>query len=354
MASSLANCNIRQVIGVCQLTCTADKTENFQKAKTLIARCVQQGAKMVFLPEACDYLADNQQHTMEMAEAMEGETVNQYRQLAKDLSVWISIGSFHQKPADSSSKKLYNTHVILNDQGEIQATYSKAHMFNLDIPGKIRLCESDYTIPGDRITPPVDTPIGKVGMGICYDMRFPEMAVGLRNLGAEVLTYPSAFTVPTGMAHWHVLLRNRAVETQCYVVAAAQSGKHNEKRSSYGHSLIVDPWGAVVAECSEGEGTCVAEINLEYLHQIRRQMPIQDHRRLDLYGQISLHSKDNNIDGIKEYEFGQHKIGCKQVFFKTALSYAFVNIKPVVPGHILSKQCSHRVVSFYSHADILY
>ncbi|XP_053377502.1 deaminated glutathione amidase-like [Mercenaria mercenaria] len=323
------------VIGVCQMTCTGDKSANFQKAKSLVERCKALGAKMVFLPEACDFIADSKQQSMDLAESLQGETIGKYRQLAKELSVWISIGGFHQKPPDLNVKKLYNTHVMLDDKGNIQGTYCKSHMFDLDIPGKIRLCESDYTLPGNKITPPIETPAGKVALAICYDMRFPEMSLALRNQGAEILTYPSAFTIPTGMAHWHVLLRNRAIESQCYVVAAAQTGWHNEKRSSYGHSLIVDPWGTVLAECGEGEGVCVAEIDLEYLQKVRLQMPLQNHRRTDLYGDIVLHTPVDNIDSWSEYEFGHCKIGSKQVFYRTALSFAFVNLKPVQPGHVL-------------------
>lgn len=325
----------RSVVGVCQMTCTADKFANFQRAKSLVERCKALGAKMVFLPEACDYIADNKQQSMEMAEVLEGETIHKYRQLAAELSVWISVGGFHQKASDPSVQKLYNTHVMLDDKGDIQGTYCKTHMFDLDIPGKVRLCESDYTVPGNKITPPIETPVGKIGLGICYDMRFPEMSQVLRSQGAEILTYPSAFTVPTGMAHWHVLLRNRAIESQCYVVAAAQTGRHNEKRSSYGHSLIVDPWGTVVAECPEGEGVCIAEIDLEYLHKVRLQMPVQNHKRTDLYGDLVLHSSIENIDSQKEYEFGHCKIGSQQVFYRSALSFAFVNLKPVKPGHVL-------------------
>ncbi|WAR25084.1 NFT1-like protein [Mya arenaria] len=353
MASSMMNVNKRCVIGVCQMICTSDKDSNFHSAETLIKQCKTLGAQMVFMPEACDYIAESQKQSMAFAEPINGTTISKYKQLARNLSVWISIGGFHQKGLDSVSQKLYNTHVILDSEGEVRGVYCKSHMFDLDIPGKIRLCESDYTITGDRICPPVDTPAGRVGMGICYDMRFPEMSVGLRHMGADILTFPSAFTVPTGMAHWHVLLRNRAIENQCYVVAAAQTGKHNEKRSSYGHSLIVDPWGVVIAECSEGEGVCVAEVDLQLLTRVRTQMPILNHRRPDLYGSVMLKGSAPSIDSIPEYEFGQYKIGSRQVFHRTALSYAFVNIKPVVPAEVSDLFNTTKVVSKHVHVHIL-
>ncbi len=147
----------------------------------------------------------------------------------------------------------------LDECGQAISKYSKSHLFDVEIPGKFRLCESDYTERGRRFarpSPPLRSAGGiRVGLGICYDLRFPEMARYLSSRGADVLTYPSAFTVATGLAHWESLLRARAIETQCYVVAAAQTGKHNEKRASYGHSVIIDPWGTVVAQCPEGSST---------------------------------------------------------------------------------------------------
>lgn len=325
----------RPVIGVCQLTCTADKKKNLETSLALIRRAKARGAQMVFLPEACDYIGESKQQSMDMAESIQGEIINEYKKLAKDLDVWLSVGGFHEKgPENAEKPRVYNTHVVINSQGVIEDTYSKTHMFDLDIPGKVRLCESDYTVPGPRIAPPVATPVGKVGMAICYDMRFPQLSQALTQLGAEILTYPSAFTVPTGMAHWEVLLRNRAIECQCYVVAAAQTGRHNDKRTSYGHSMVIDPWGTVIAECPEGIGVITAEIDLKYLAQVRTQMPVQEHHRQDLYGELSLHTRVP-IDSQEVYQFGHVKVQNSCVFYRTALSYAFVNIKPVVPGHIL-------------------
>lgn len=323
------------VIGVCQLTCTADKDRNFQISKALIQRAQTKGAKMVFLPEAVDYIGESKQQSIEMAEDLNGTTISKYRDLAKQLGIWLSIGGFHQKVKDE--KKVLNTHVIIDDSGEIKSTYSKTHLFDLDIPGKVRLCESDYTVPGDAMVSPIVTPVGRVGLTICYDLRFPEMSTALAKQGAEILTYPSAFTVPTGMAHWEVLLRSRAIETQCYVVAAAQTGKHNEKRQSYGHAMIIDPWGAVIAQCREGTDVCVAEVDLSYLQSVRSNMPVWEHRRPDLYGEIQNLSKSTScvIDSQKNYQFGYLSIKSTQVFYRSKLSYAFVNIKPVLPGHVL-------------------
>lgn len=150
--------------------------------------------------------------------------------------------------------------------------------------------ESSSTLPGPRLEPPVSTPAGKLGLAVCYDMRFPELSLALVQAGAEILTYPSAFGSVTGPAHWEVLLRARAIETQCYVVAAAQCGRHHENRMSYGHSMVVDPWGTVVAQCSEGPGLCLAHINLGYLRQLRQHLPVIQHRRPNLYSNLAQQS----------------------------------------------------------------
>lgn len=323
------------MIGVCQLTCTSDKDKNFNISKALIQRAKTKGAKMIFLPEAVDYIGESKQQSIEMAEDLEGPTITKYRDLAKQLGVWLSIGGFHQKVKDAT--RILNTHVIIDDNGEIKSTYKKAHLFDLDIPGKIRLCESDYTIPGETMVPPVVTPVGKVGLSICYDLRFPEMSTALAKQGAEILTYPSAFTVTTGKAHWEVLLRSRAIESQCYVVAAAQTGKHNDKRQSYGHAMVVDPWGAIIAQCQEGTDVCVAEIDHSYLLSVRTNMPVWQHRRPDLYGEVQNLSKSVScaIDSQEKYQFGHVMIKSSQVFYRSKLSYGFVNIKPILPGHVL-------------------
>ncbi|XP_039695832.1 deaminated glutathione amidase isoform X3 [Pteropus medius] len=170
--------------------------------------------------------------------------------------------------------------------GSVVATYRKTHLCDVELPGQGPMHESNSTMPGPGLESPVSTPAGKIGLAICYDMRFPELSLALAQAGAEILTYPSAFGSVTGPAHWEVLLRARAIETQCYVVAAAQCGRHHEKRASYGHSMVVDPWGTVVARCSEGPGLCLARIDLSYLRQLRQHLPVFQHRRPDIYGSL--------------------------------------------------------------------
>lgn len=174
--------------------------------------------------------------------------------------------------------------IWIDETGKITERYQKLHLFDVDIKDGPVLKESDSVEPGSRIVQPFETAVGKMGMMICFDLRFPTLSTKVKDLGAQILTFPSAFTVPTGRAHWEVLLRARAIESQSYVLAAAQVGHHNEKRASYGHSLIVDPWGQVVAEGSGIEAwkqsgpqpeIVVGDIDLERSATIRKEMPLK-------------------------------------------------------------------------------
>ncbi|PIO66556.1 hypothetical protein TELCIR_11731, partial [Teladorsagia circumcincta] len=155
---------------------------------------------------------------------------------------------------DPTESKPWNSHMIIDSGGEARALYNKLHLFDLEIPGKFKFIESEFSRRGIKMVPPVNTSIGKLGLSICNDLRFSELALWNRYKGAEILSYPSAFTLHTGLAHFEPLLRSRAIETQCYVVAANQTGKLNEDLSFYGHAMVIDPWGAVIAQCSEGVG----------------------------------------------------------------------------------------------------
>ncbi|XP_076351477.1 ntrilase and fragile histidine triad fusion protein NitFhit isoform X3 [Tachypleus tridentatus] len=286
--------HLRPLVAVCQMTSHADKEANFEVCKSLVARAGSRGAQMVFLPECFDHIGEKKEHALEMSEQVEGPLIQRYKNLAKEFNIWLSLGGFHQRGPESDLKRVQNAHIIISNDGKIVEIYHKTHLFSVHLPGIISIRESDYTIPGEKLVPPVDSPIGKIGLGICYDLRFPEFSLSLAKSGAEILTYPSAFTQTTGLAHWESLLRSRAIETQCYVIAAAQTGKHNPKRSSYGHAMIIDPWGCVVACCHEGTDVAFAEVDLDYLRKVRQEMPVWTHRRTDLYGELT--------DGIKSNE----------------------------------------------------
>ncbi|XP_065279969.1 deaminated glutathione amidase isoform X1 [Dermacentor albipictus] len=332
-STSSSNGNL---IAVCQVTSTSDKAANFETCSALIQKARERGAQVVFLPEAVDFIAEKKAQAYELAEPLDGPIVTRYKELARKLGVWLSLGSVHVKDVNEPSSRIYNTHVIINSTGDTVGTYSKVHLFDVDV-GTFRSRESDYTIAGSTIPVPVTTPAGKVGLGICYDLRFPEFSLSLTKMGAEILTYPSAFTVPTGMAHWEAMMRTRAIENQCYVVSAAQVGQHNSKRSSYGHALVVDPWGCVVAQCSDTVGLALTVINHDLIKKARRAIPVWDHRRTDLYGNLSpcWSAKSNEVPDKDQYQFGQVTLEASQLFYKSSLSMAFVNKMPVLPGHVL-------------------
>lgn len=265
------------------MTAVADKEKNMKTVQELVNQAKARSCCMAFFPEACDYLADNKKDIVAMAQPLSGQTVNAYSEIAKCNNMWLSLGGLHEALQDNTSH-IANTHVLIDNNGKIAGTYRKMHLFDMDNKTTgVRLMESDYVSGGNKIVPPIPTPIGQLALSICYDMRFPELSLCLRNMGAEILTYPSAFTYQTGAAHWEVLLRARAIETQCYVVAAAQTGTHNKKRVSWGHAMIVDPWGTVIAQCMEKTSIAVAEIDLEHLRVMRQNMPCKNHRRTDVY-----------------------------------------------------------------------
>ncbi|XP_076055686.1 ntrilase and fragile histidine triad fusion protein NitFhit isoform X2 [Oratosquilla oratoria] len=330
------------LVAVAQMTSTADKEKNYLDCKYLIEKAVNLGAKMVFLPEACDYIASSKEEMLALSESLHGSTVQSYCLLAAQKKVWLSLGGLHIKELDET--KLKNTHMIINDKGDIVSKYVKTHLFDVQLPEKnVDLRESAKVQEGSSIGTVIRTPVGLLASSICYDLRFPELSILHRRLGAQILTFPSAFTVPTGLAHWEPLLRARAIENQCYVIAAAQTGHHNQKRASYGHALVIDPWGAVVAQVSEGTNIALAEIDLQYLEKIRRNMPVVQHRREDLYHLAPVECIESPSplqlqqlpSDYVSYQYGQHQVPGSCIFFKSQLSQAFVNKKPVVPGHVL-------------------
>uniref|UniRef100_A0A914CTR1 Nitrilase and fragile histidine triad fusion protein NitFhit n=1 Tax=Acrobeloides nanus TaxID=290746 RepID=A0A914CTR1_9BILA len=296
----------------------------------MIKRAKQRDCQMAFFPECFDYIGRNRDETIALGIEEDGQYINQFREVAREHRIWLSLGGFHNK--DPSKNCLpFNTYLVLDENGETRSRYDKLHLFNLDLPGRIRLMESEFSTAGTDLVLPVDTPIGKLGTAICYDVRFPELSLWQRYKGAQILSYPAAFTVNTGLAHWETLLRARAIETQCYVVAAAQTGKHNEKRSSYGHSMVVDPWGAVIAQCSETVDMCFAEISLDYLDEVRALQPVLDHRRSDLYSLIA----NERSESKESVQFGPNTISSDTIFYRSGKSFAFVNLKPVKAGHVL-------------------
>lgn len=343
----------RMVVG--QIRTTGNKLENLLNVSKIAGLAKENKACFLFLPEVFGFIGETSLQTLDRAEppllqptspsntsknnavknpvaisdwiretvqtkAIPGnidvaqeeskfaDTISLYdgvRTIAQESGLWISATMHTQvelsasPPQSKKERRVRNTHFVIDNHGDLQGIYHKIHLFDVSIPGKVYLCESKTTEPGKEVVV-VDSPVGKLGLTVCYDLRFPELFLCLIKKGAQVILVPSAFTIPTGKAHWHTLLRARAIESQCFIVAAAQHGKHNAKRESYGHSLVVDPWGKVVADAggvdgsgtaTDREGDCttaiskfpvptsiMAEIDVEDVASIRQNMPVQNHR----------------------------------------------------------------------------
>lgn len=274
---------------VAQLTSGVHVLDNLAVATRLVARAAHAGAAAVFLPEATDFIAPAADVARLTRSPECAAFVRGMRAAAQTHRVWVSVGV--HEPSDDDPARAFNTQLLIDAAGEIRSSYRKLHLFDVALQGGPVILESRTTVPGARLEPPAETPLGRMGLLTCYDMRFPEPALALRAQGAQLLTYPSAFAVRTGAAHWDVLLRARAVETQCWVLAAAQVGAHpGSTRVSWGHALVVDPWGSVVAACSDmppfAPTFCLADIDLASLAAVRAEMPLWDQRRTDVYAPL--------------------------------------------------------------------
>lgn len=263
---------------VVQLSSTSDVAANLESAETLIRRAAGYGAQLICTPEATPYLGPHDEK-VRLAEPLDGPIVGRFAALARELRVHLLVGSVHARSDDP--RRCYNTSVLLAPDGGTIAVYRKMHLFDIDVSDEARFRESDTTAPGE-VPVVAHTALGPIGLSICYDLRFPELYRHLVDHGARMLTVPSAFTLTTGKDHWEPLLRARAIETQCYVLAPGQYGPHDDAglRRSWGHSMIVDPWGHVVARASDGPGLALAEIDLARVERVRRGMPLSAHRRL--------------------------------------------------------------------------
>ncbi|MBS1125004.1 MAG: Nitrilase/cyanide hydratase and apolipoprotein N-acyltransferase [Deltaproteobacteria bacterium] len=265
-------------VGAVQLRSTPDLATNLAVCRELVGRAATDGAQLVVLPECFAFLGRGEGDKLPIVEALEGDgpVMATLRGLASTHGIWLVGGGTPERVAEDP-KRAYNTAVVIDPGGALVSRYRKIHLFDVDIPGGATLRESDATAAGGE---PVVVEIAgaKVGLSICYDVRFPELyRILAKERGAEVLLVPAAFTAHTGAAHWHVLLRARAIENQAYVVAAAQWGRHNDKRESYGHSMIVDPWGTIVDERAEGDGVVVATLEGAVIDKRRSQMPCLEH-----------------------------------------------------------------------------
>jgi deaminated glutathione amidase len=264
-------------VGLVQMTSGRDVAKNLVDATKLIRDAAKAGAGYVQTPEVTTLIERDHARLFVATRPEEGNpALAHFRSLARELGIWLHIGSMGIAVAPD---KIANRSFLINPNGVVTATYDKIHMFDVDLPNGESYQESRNFQAGDKAVV-ADLPWGPLGLTICYDMRFPVLYRVLAHGGAKLLAVPSAFTVPTGQAHWHALLRARAIETQCFVFAAAQAGQHENGRLTYGHSLVVSPWGEVLAE---GDGTTpsavTADIDVRAVDEARRKVPSLTHDR---------------------------------------------------------------------------
>lgn len=268
------------VVAAVQMASGPNVKANLEEAEKLIKTAVQQDAELVVLPENFAIMGLSEMDKVAIAEtAGEGPIQQFLSQQANKYGIWIVGGTI---PLESGvAGKVYSASLLYNDSGEVVARYDKLHLFDVVLEDSNESYNESETIEsGDDIVV-VDTPFGKLGMSVCYDLRFPELFRAMADVGMEVCVLPSAFTSLTGRAHWESLLRARAIENLCYMVAPDQGGYHKNGRETYGDSMIVDPWGVVLNRLPHGTGVVVSEIDLEKLRRTRKNFPALQHRRLD-------------------------------------------------------------------------
>lgn len=264
----------KQIVAAVQMNSTDNKSENQESARSLVAEAAGRGATLVALPELFNCLGQPET-IVANAESVPGPTSELMSELAREHQITLLAGSLGER---CDGDKLYNTSLLFGPAGDLLAKYRKLHLFDIDLPGEVTFRESDFMGFGDRIAV-TDTNVGRLGQATCYDLRFPELFRLLVEQGAEVIGIPSAFAMATGRDHWEVLLRARAIENQCFVIAPNQFGRHGENLQTYGRSMIIDPWGTVLAKATDGSGIITAEIDLDQLARVRSQLPCLQHRR---------------------------------------------------------------------------
>ncbi|HIF9278568.1 TPA: carbon-nitrogen hydrolase family protein [Photobacterium damselae] len=266
-------------VGIVQMNSGADPEHNLLKLKKKLKGLQLQGAKLIVTPENTVVFGSKEDYHKVAEPLNDGPIQTELAYFAKQLGIWLLIGSMPIRQQDGA---VTATALLYDDQGRLHEHYNKLHMFDVEVADQHHSYrESDTFKPGDEIKV-VSTPFGNIGMSICYDVRFPQLYTALREQGADIIVVPAAFTRVTGKAHWEVLLRARAIETQCWVIAAAQWGEHNESRETWGHSMVIDPWGQVVVCQQQGTGVITAHVDPQLTKTIRTNMPVVDHARLHL------------------------------------------------------------------------
>ena len=263
-------------VAVCQLNSRDDRAHNLAVARDLLERAASAGADLAVLPEYVDYLGPGD--GAPKPEGADGEFAEFFAAAARELGIWVHAGSFHEAGPDE--QHTFNTSLIFDPRGSLIASYRKIHLYDVEIAGRVSYQESRSVSPGAE-TVVAEVAGVRTGLSICYDLRFPELYRRLAVEGdARILVVPAAFMMHTGRDHWEVLLRARAIENQCYVVAAGQIGDHEPRRTCFGRSMIIDPWGTVLAQVPDAVGIVTADLDLARLEQIRSELPSLANRRL--------------------------------------------------------------------------
>jgi predicted amidohydrolase len=264
-------------IALFQATAGIDPAANAAALTKAIAEAAEGGAEMLFTPEMTGLLdRDSERAAKVLRSQDEDEVLAAAMEAAANRRIWVHIGSL---AVLADSGKVANRSFVIDREGKVRGSYDKIHLFDVDLPTGESWRESNTYSPGTGVTLVNGTPVGKVGLTICYDLRFPGLFARLAESDADVIVVPAAFTVPTGKAHWHVLLRARAIEAGLFIVAAAQVGHHEDGRNTFGHSLVIDPWGEVLLDMGEERGVGFADIDLKRISDVRSRIPALNHRR---------------------------------------------------------------------------
>ena len=265
-------------IALHQMTSNIDPMHNASDMADAIASAAENGAVMYFAPEMSLLIdRDRARARKHMADESHDMALQNLIGAAARHRIWVHIGSM--PILDEGAEKFANRSIVISPDGVITARYDKMHLFDVDLASGETWRESSAYIGGEKPVV-VQTPLGLMGLAICYDMRFPDLFSAYAKSGVDIITLPSAFTVPTGEAHWHVLLRARAIESAAFVIAAAQCGLHEDGRQTYGHSLVVDPWGTILLDMGSAPGLAYVDLDLDALHRVRRQIPVHANRRI--------------------------------------------------------------------------
>lgn len=265
-------------LAMCQMPVGENKGENIRRALLMVEQAKKQGANLAVLPEMFNCPYDSKRFA-EYAESREsGNTLASVSEAAKASGIYIVAGSI----PEAEDGRLYNTSFVFGPSGELAARHRKLHLFDIDVPGKIAFRESEVLTPGQEVTL-FDTPWCRIGLAICYDLRFPELSRLMALKGAGLIILPGAFNMTTGPAHWDILIRARSVDNQVYFAAVSPARDTGSGYVAYGHSMVSNPWGEVIARAGEGEELVLADMDLKEIDRVRRELPLLSHRRTDIY-----------------------------------------------------------------------